>query len=37
MFGKDLDFSSGKKLINNRGVIVTNGKLHQQIIDMVNE
>ena len=37
MSGKDLDFSSGKKLINNRGVIVTNGKLHQQIIDMIKE
>ena len=37
MYGKDLDFGQGKKLFNNRGVIVTNGRLHEDVIKVVNE
>ena len=33
--GNDLDFSAGKKLINNRGVVVTNGPLHDEIIALI--
>ncbi len=28
LYGKALDFSVGRKLINNRGVLATNGLLH---------
>ena len=35
--GKDLDFSAGKKLVNNRGVVVTNGPLHDKIIDLIKQ
>lgn len=33
--GKDLDFSLGYRLENNRGVIVTNGKLHEAVLDAI--
>ncbi|MFO0919542.1 MAG: 3'(2'),5'-bisphosphate nucleotidase [Planctomycetaceae bacterium] len=33
--GKPLDFTQGRTLKNNRGVIVTNGRLHDAIIDTV--
>lgn len=36
MFGKPLEFFHGKKLINNRGVVVTNGKIHETIIALLN-
>lgn len=36
MFGKPLQFNHGKKLIANRGLVVTNGKLHQKIIELLN-
>ncbi len=35
-FGKELDFSQGKKLTENRGVIVSNGKVHERIIALLN-
>lgn len=31
--GKDLDFSLGKKLTSNRGVLATNGAIHPQVLD----
>ncbi|KAA3604364.1 MAG: 3'(2'),5'-bisphosphate nucleotidase [Planctomycetota bacterium] len=31
--GKDLDFSLGKKLAENRGVLATNGAVHQQVLE----
>lgn len=34
--GKPLDFSLGFELRQNRGVIVTNGTLHQQVLDAVH-
>jgi len=37
IFGKELDFSAGKKLVNNRGVIVTNGPLHNEIIGLIKQ
>lgn len=37
IFGKDLDFSAGKKLVNNRGVVVTNGPLHDRIISLIKQ
>ncbi len=36
MKGNDLDFSAGHKLINNRGVVVSNGQIHDKIIDLLN-
>ena len=35
--GKPLDFSQGKTLLKNRGVIATNGKLHDIVISAVRE
>jgi len=35
IFGKDLDFSAGKKLINNRGVVVSSGPIHSEIINLI--
>ncbi len=37
LFGKDLDFSAGAKLLNNRGVIVTNNRFHDAIITHINK
>lgn len=33
--GKPLDFSKGRTLLDNSGVIVTNGKLHDEVISAV--
>lgn len=33
--GNPLDFTRGQKLTQNRGVIVTNGRLHDQIVSVV--
>lgn len=33
MFGQPLDFSHGSKLTQNRGTIVSNGVIHQTVID----
>ena len=35
MFGKPLDFSQGRQLINNKGVIATNGILHNQVMKAI--
>ncbi|MGB7415640.1 MAG: inositol monophosphatase family protein, partial [Thermosynechococcaceae cyanobacterium] len=32
MHGKPLDFSQGAKLVDNRGVIVSNGLIHDQVL-----
>ena len=37
MFGRDLDFSLGKKLLNNRGVMVSNGLVHDEILNLINK
>jgi 3'(2'), 5'-bisphosphate nucleotidase len=33
LHGKALDFSSGRELVNNRGVLVTNGRLHRHFLE----
>ncbi len=33
--GRDLDFSLGRTLLRNRGIIATNGLLHDRVIDAV--
>jgi len=35
--GKPLDFSAGNKLNNNRGIIATNGKLHDLLLEAVRQ
>ena len=35
--GKPLEFTHGAELAQNRGVVVTNGPLHQNVIDMLTE
>lgn len=35
MFGRELDFGQGKQLQNSRGVVVTNGLLHDTIIETI--
>lgn len=37
MFGKNLDFTQGKKLLNNRGIMVSNGLVHDEILDLINK
>lgn len=37
MYGQELDFTLGRKLLNNRGVVVSNGKVHEQIISLIKE
>jgi 3'(2'), 5'-bisphosphate nucleotidase len=33
LHGKVLDFSSGRELVNNQGVLVTNGRLHRHFLE----
>jgi 3'(2'), 5'-bisphosphate nucleotidase len=33
--GKPLDFSLGRTLAANAGVVATNGKLHEQVVSVV--
>ncbi|OQY34971.1 MAG: 3'(2'),5'-bisphosphate nucleotidase [Anaerolineaceae bacterium 4572_5.1] len=35
--GKPLDFSAGRKLVNNRGVLATNGLLHEAALKALKE
>ena len=35
VYGKPLDFSLGRTLAQNKGVIVTNGPLHQEVLAAV--
>lgn len=35
--GRPLDFRHGRELADNRGVIVSNGRLHDQILDAIRE
>ncbi len=37
MFGQPLDFSHGRKLLGNSGVIATNGLLHEAVIEAVQK
>jgi 3'(2'), 5'-bisphosphate nucleotidase len=33
--GRPLDFSLGRKLENNQGIVATNGRFHEQVVDAV--
>jgi 3'-phosphoadenosine 5'-phosphosulfate (PAPS) 3'-phosphatase len=35
IYGKPLDFSRGRKLQNNKGVVATNGKLHEKVLNAI--
>jgi 3'(2'), 5'-bisphosphate nucleotidase len=35
--GRPLEFHHGRELIGNRGVIVTNGRLHDRVLDAIRE
>lgn len=37
MYGKPLDFSVGAKLFQNRGVVVSNGSLHEAVLAALNQ
>ena len=37
VYGKELDFSLGRTLENNKGVIVSNGRLHDRVIGAVKD
>jgi 3'(2'), 5'-bisphosphate nucleotidase len=37
MAGQPLDFSLGRRLSNNRGIVVTNGALHDQVLKTVRQ
>lgn len=37
MDGHPLDFSTGKKLARNRGIIATNGYLHEKVLDAIRQ
>jgi len=37
MYGKPLDFSAGKKLFQNRGVVVSNGSIHERTLAVLSE
>ena len=37
VYGNELDFSLGRTLENNKGVIVSNGRLHDRVIGAVKE
>lgn len=37
IFGKKLDFSIGRTLANNKGVVVTSGKLHDDVVSAVQK
>lgn len=35
--GKPLDFSQGRTLKNNKGIIATNGKIHSEVLAAVKQ
>ena len=35
--GKKLDFTTGKSLIRNRGILATNGKIHQRVLELITK
>jgi HAL2 family 3'(2'),5'-bisphosphate nucleotidase len=37
IYGKPLDFSSGRRLLNNRGILATNGRLHDLVLETVQQ
>ncbi len=37
MFGKPLDFSKGSKLVDNQGVVVSNGSIHDAVLEALQQ
>jgi 3'(2'), 5'-bisphosphate nucleotidase len=37
MYGQPLNFAEGSKMMNNRGVVVSNGTIHDQVIAALAE
>lgn len=37
MYGQPLDFSAGAKLMNNKGIIVSNGTIHEEVLAALRE
>ena len=37
MYGKPLDFSAGERMVNNIGIIVSNGSLHDRVLAALQE
>lgn len=37
MFGQPLNFADGAKMLNNRGVVVSNGTIHDQVIEVLKK
>ena len=37
IFGEKLDFSIGRTLANNKGVVVTSGKLHNDVVSAIQK
>ena len=35
--GRPLEFTHGRELTANRGVVVTNGRLHDRVLDAIRE
>ncbi len=35
--GRPLDFSTGQRLVNNQGVLVSNGRLHQAALEIIQQ
>ena len=35
--GKKLDFSAGKTLRRNRGILATNGRIHSRVLEIISE
>ncbi len=36
IFGRELDFELGRKLINNKGILASNGKLHSAAVESIS-
>jgi 3'(2'), 5'-bisphosphate nucleotidase len=37
MYGQPLDFSFGTKLVNNQGIIASNGVIHEAVLAAVTQ
>jgi len=37
MYGKPLDFATASKMNDNRGVVVTNGEIHDTVIQAISQ
>ena len=37
LYGKPLNFADGSKMVDNRGVVVSNGIIHDQVLSALKE